>query len=154
MPKTLVAYFSCSGVTAAAAKKLAAAADADLFEIRPSQAYTEADVNWRNPLSRCNREKLKGTKPALAEPVPDLTGYDAVYVCYPVWYYTVPLIIHSFLSGGDFTGKRVVLFLTSGGSSFGKAVGHVQKTVPGAVVEEGCSLNGDADAAIRAYLGK
>ena len=58
MMKTLVTYFSASGVTANVAKALADATGSDLFEIRPEQPYSKADLNWMNPLARCNREKI------------------------------------------------------------------------------------------------
>ena len=56
--KTLVAYFSTSGTTGRVAKTLADAIGADLFEIVPEKPYSSGDINWMNPLSRCNKEKI------------------------------------------------------------------------------------------------
>ncbi|MBR2590882.1 MAG: NAD(P)H-dependent oxidoreductase [Clostridia bacterium] len=142
MSKKLVAYFSASGVTAKKAEALAAAADAELYEIKPAVPYTPADIKWTNPLARCNKEWIKKAKPALADTDANIAAFDTIYLAFPIWYYTAPLIIKSFLSAYDFSGKRIVLFATSGGSGINKAVAHIQAAVPQAEVVEGAMLNG------------
>ncbi len=120
MSRAIVTYFSASGTTATAAKKIAAAADADIFEILPEKPYTEADLKWTNPLARCNREKIgKKTVPVRTR-VRNFEQYDTVYIGFPIWYYAAPNIIESFVKEYDWTGKKVVLFATSGGSNIGK----------------------------------
>ena len=141
MSKKLVAYFSASGVTAEKAKALALATGADNYEIRPETPYSAADIKWTNPLSRCNKEWLKKTKPALADTNANIADYDTVFLAFPIWYYTAPLIIKSFLSAYDFSGKKIVLFATSGGSGLNKAVPQLQAEVPDAEVSEGAMLN-------------
>lgn len=142
MSKKLVAYFSASGVTAEKANALAEATGADIYEIKPETPYSAADIKWTNPLARCNREWLKKTKPALADTNATIADYDTIFLTFPIWYYTAPLIIKSFLSTYDFSGKKIVLFATSGGSDFGKTAKNLQSEVPNATVVEGDMLNG------------
>ena len=118
--KTLVAYFSHSGATAEVAKKLAEKAGADIFEIKPLVPYTEKDVNWKNPLARCNREKIGGREVAVDGRVEDMAQYDLIFLGFPIWYYGAPNIVETFVSGYDLAGKKIALFATSGGSDMGK----------------------------------
>ncbi|MBR2277935.1 MAG: NAD(P)H-dependent oxidoreductase [Eubacterium sp.] len=146
MSKKLVAYFSASGTTATKAKALAEAAGLDLYEIKPEKAYTKSDLNWMNPLSRSSKEMKKGIKPALADANANIADYDVIFVGFPIWWYVAPTIINSFLEAYDFSGKKVVLFATSGGSGFGKAVNSLQESAPGAEITEGRLLNGYVSA--------
>lgn len=148
MSKKLVAYFSASGVTAKAAKALAEAADADLYEIRPKVPYTHADLDWMNKKSRSTVEMNDpACRPALADTAANLAGYDVVFVGFPVWWYTAPSIIKSFLEAYDFAGKVVVPFATSGGSGLGTTAETLRAVVPSAKVKPGRMLNGRLDAA-------
>lgn len=97
--KVLVTYFSCSGVTANAAK-------------------------------------------AIAEKVANMDEYDVVFVGFPIWWYVAPTIINTFLESYDWTGKKIVLFATSGGSGFGKTVENLEKSCLGADIKEGGVLRG------------
>lgn len=143
MSKKLVAYFSASGVTANAAKNLAKAADADLYEIKPEIPYTRADLNWQDKQSRSSLEmRDKSSRPALADNNADIADYDTIFVGFPIWWYVAPTIINSFLEAYDFSGKKVVLFATSGGSGFGRAVEGLQPSAPNAEIVEGAILNG------------
>ena len=121
MSKALVAYFSAEGNTAAVAKRLAEAAGADLFEIRPVEPYTEDDINWRKPLSRCNKEFFGKKDVPIAEMVEGFEDYGLVFIGFPIWYYAAPNIINTFVKGYDWTGKRIALFATSGGSDITKS---------------------------------
>lgn len=146
MSKMLVAYFSASGVTARVAKKLAAAAGADLYEIRPAVPYTKADLNWMDKRSRSSVEmRDRGSRPALADTGADIAAYDTIFIGFPIWWYIAPTIINTFLEAYDFSGKKIVLFATSGGSGFGKAVESLQPSAPGAQIVAGGILNGDPD---------
>ena len=143
MAKTLVAYFSASGVTAKVAENLAAAAGADLFEIEPEQPYTRADLNWQDSKSRSSIEMNDETsRPAVAGTVANMGDYDTVFVGFPVWWYVEPRIIDTFLEGYDFSGKTIVPFATSGGSGLGKAPARMQEIAAGAKVLAGRLLNG------------
>lgn len=148
MGKILVAYFSATGTTAAAAKKLAEAAGADIYEIKPAVPYTKEDLNWMNKNSRSSVEMSdKSSRPALADTSADISAYDTILVGFPIWWYIAPTIINTFLESYDFAGKKIVLFATSGGSGFGKAVDSLKGSCPGATITEGKLLNRIPDAA-------
>ena len=121
MDKVLVAFFSAEGNTAGVAKRLAEAVGAELFEIRPTEPYTKADINWVNPMSRCNREQFRKKEVDLAHNVPYFEDYKIVFLGFPIWYFAAPKIIEVFVKAHDWTGKRVMLFATSGGSGIEKA---------------------------------
>ncbi len=148
MSKKMVAYFSASGVTAKAAKELAQVCDADLYEIRPEIPYTSADLDWMNKKSRSSVEMNDlSSRPALSDTSADITGHDVIFVGFPVWWYTAPAIIKTFLEAYDFSGKKIVPFATSGGSGLGKTAETLQEVVPSAMVMEGRLLNGKQDPA-------
>ena len=148
MSKTLVAYFSASGVTARAAKEIADAVGADLYEIRPAEPYSQADLNWMDKKSRSTVEMQdKSSRPAIAAPCSNLADYDTIFVGFPIWWYVAPTIINTFLESGDFSGKKIVLFATSGGSGFGKTVANLKDSAPGATIVEGKLLNGTQSVA-------
>lgn len=144
MSKKLVTYFSASGVTAAAAKTLAEAANADLYEIRPAVPYTRADLNWMDKQSRSSVEMQNKTlRPAIADTDAAVAEYDVIFVGFPIWWYVAPTIINTFLEAYDFSGKTVVLFATSGGSGFGKTLDELKVSVSDtANLVEGRLLNG------------
>lgn len=138
MSKKLVAYFSAGGNTARLAKKLADAAAADLYEIKPAVPYTREDLNWQNKQSRSSVEMNDhSSRPALADQDADIASYDTIYIGFPVWWYIAPTIINSFLESYDFSGKKIILFATSGGSGFGQAVRNLQPSAPDAEFIEG-----------------
>ena len=139
----LTAYFSASGVTEAKAKELAGIIGADLYEIIPEKPYTKADLDWTDKKSRSSVEmKDRAFRPALAETEHDFSSYDEIYVGFPIWWYTAPTIINTFLETFDFSGKKIVLFATSGGSGINKAVKDLTKQYPDLNIAGGKLLNG------------
>lgn len=144
MAKSLVAYFSASGVTKKAAEVLAKAAGADLHEIKPAVPYTDADLNWMNKKSRSSVEMADpSSRPEIADKVENMDQYDTVFVGFPIWWYVAPTIINTFLEQYDFSGKKIVLFATSGGSGFGKTVAALKGSVSASTeIKEGRLLNG------------
>lgn len=140
----LVSYFSASGVTKKLAQNMAEAADCDIFEIEPEVPYTSADLNWMDKKSRSSVEMAnKSFRPAIASKIDDISKYDVVFVGFPIWWYVAPTIINTFLESYDFSGKTVVLFATSGGSGFGKAVAELKPSVSDTtVIKEGKLMNG------------
>lgn len=144
MTKRLVAYFSASGVTANAAKILSDVANADLFEIKPKIPYTNEDLNWMNKKSRSSIEMSdKTSRPEIAEKCNNISDYDVIFVGFPIWWYVAPTIINTFLESYDFSGKKIILFATSGGSGFGKTVDNLKNSVSDStVIQEGKLLNG------------
>jgi flavodoxin len=144
MGKTLAAYFSASGTTERIAKNLAQAAGADLYEIKPAVPYTKDDLNWMNKKSRSSVEMNdKSSRPELADKDADIDAYDTVLLGFPIWWYVAPTIVNSFLESYDFSGKRIILFATSGGSGFGKTAAGLRDSVAAdTVIVEGKILNG------------
>ena len=123
MSKKLVAYFSASGVTKSVAERLAKAAGADLFEIQPAIPYTKADLDWTNKKSRSSVEMNNpDSRPEIAGKLSNMAEYDTVFIGFPIWWYVAPTIINTFVESYDFSGKIIVPFATSGGSSMGKTV--------------------------------
>ena len=117
MSKILVAYFSAGGITAKAAKELAAAEGADLYEILPEEPYLAADLDYTNKNSRSSREMGDlDCRPAVAGRVRDMAAYDVVFLGFPIWWGREPSVVDTFLESYDFTGKKLVPFCTSGGN--------------------------------------
>lgn len=147
--KTLVAYFSATGTTKHAAEALADAANADLYEIKPKVPYTKADLNWTDKKSRSYIEmENQDHRPAIADQDAKIEDYDLILLGYPVWWYIAPTIINTFLESYDLAGKTIVLFATSGGSGFGKAVEKLKGSCSDSVViKEGRILNGNPEKA-------
>lgn len=154
MSKILVAYFSASGVTKRAAEKLASAANADLFEIKPAIPYTDADLNWMDKKSRSTIEmKDTSSRPEIADKCENMGDYDDVFVGFPVWWYVEPRIIDTFLESYDFSGKTVIPFATSGGSGLGKTAESFRKVLgKNVTVNEGKMLNRANEADLKAWL--
>ena len=143
MRKELVAYFSASGRTAKVAEKLAAELGADIYEIKPEVKYTKADLNWMNKNSRSSVEMNdKSFRPAIVRGDVDVSGYDTVYLGFPIWWYVAPTLINTFLEAYDFTGKKIVLFATSGSSGFGNTAAELQISAPNAEITETKVLSG------------
>ena len=156
MRKVLVAYFSASGVTAKTAEAIAGATGADLYEIRPQTPYTKADLDWMNKKSRSSVEMSDpDCRPAVAEPVADMTQYDTVLVGFPIWWYVEPRIVDTFLESYDFSGKTLIPFATSGSSGIEKAEQSLKAHCPAAVWKPGKLLNHtDAAEWARTAVGK
>ena len=131
MSNILVAYFSASGVTAKAAEAIAKAVGGDLYEIIPQAPYTAADLNWNDKHSRSSGEMQdEQSRPALAAPVKDLTGYDTVFVGFPIWWGVEPRVVDSFLDQAELSGKKIIPFATSGGSGMAYAASHLKAWYP------------------------
>lgn len=139
MSKILVAYFSASGVTKNTAEKLAKAANADLFEIKPVRPYTDADLDWTDKKSRSTVEMNDlSSRPEIANKCENMGSYDVVFVGFPIWWYVEPRIIDTFLESYDFSEKTVIPFATSGGSGLGKTAENFKKLLgANATVKDG-----------------
>lgn len=141
--KTLVAYFSASGVTKGVAQKLASKLNCDIYEIKPAVPYTDADLNWMDKNSRSSVEmKDKSSRPEIIKDGLDVSGYDRILLGYPVWWYTAPTIINTFLETYDFSGKKIVIWATSGGSGLGSAKNDLAKSTSATIID-GRILNTD-----------
>lgn len=148
MSKKLVAYFSASGSTAKLAKTLAAAAEAELYEIRPAVPYERRDLNWMDKKSRSTVEMQDpNCRPVLADTAAPVESADVIFLGFPIWWYREPSIIDSFLDTYDLAGKTVVPFFTSGGSQLGEGQGRIEKLARGAKVLPGKRFNARASEA-------
>lgn len=155
MSKTLIAYFSASGVTARAAREMADAIGADLYEICPAAPYTDADLNWMDKKSRSTLEMNNpACRPAIASQVERMEQYDTVFVGFPVWWYVEPRIVDTFLESYDFTGKTMIPFATSGGSGISKAEKSLREHCPGGNWKKGRLVNSGAAEWAGTMLGK
>lgn len=155
MAKTLVAYFSASGTTAHTAKEIAQAVDADLYEIRPAQPYTAADLDWNDKRSRSTVEMNDpACRPEIAGAVENMEQYDTIFVGFPIWWYVEPRIVDTFLESYDFSGKTVIPFATSGGSGIGRAEKSLREHCPKANWKQGKLVNSGAGVWAKSALGK
>lgn len=139
MSKTLVAFFSASGVTAKVASKLASVLNVDLHEIVPKEPYSQEDLDWTNENSRSTIEmkKDKSIRPAIENKVENMAQYNVIYIGFPIWWYVSPTIINTFLEQYDLKGKKIIPFATSGGSGMGNTNKELQPSCIGAKLLEG-----------------
>lgn len=144
MSKNITVCFSASGVTKRAAQLIADTLNTELIEITPKTAYTKEDLNWRDKNSRSTLEMSdKSSRPEITNEKVDLSGVDTVFLGFPVWWYIAPTIVNTFLEANDLSGKRIVLFATSGGSDFGKTVQFLKNSVASdTVISEGRVFSG------------
>ena len=144
MSKKLVVYFSASGITKKLAEKIAQVADADIFEIVPENPYTEADLKWTNPLARCNKEKIGKKDVPVRGRVDNMAEYDTIYLGFPIWYWGAPNVVNTFVKSYDLSGKKIVLFATSGSSDIGKTADKLRPYLSdGAQIVDAKVLNGE-----------
>ena len=142
--KTLVAYFSATGTTARAAKLVAETVDGTLYEIQPAKKYTAADLDWHD----------KASRPALYSKLGSLAEYDTIYIGFPIWWNLAPRIVNTFIESGDFAGKTVIPFATSGSSSISNAEKELQTNYPGINWGKGRLLNGASRETVKQWIKK
>ena len=147
MSNVLITYFSASGVTKSVAERIADENNYDIFEIRPVEKYTPSDLDWTDKNSRSTIEMNdKQFRPPIVESC-DVSKYDIVAIGFPVWWYTAPSIINTFIESIDLTGKTIKAFCTSGGSGIDKCVSDLQDTYPELDFAKGMRFMGDVSKA-------
>ena len=147
MSKVLITFFSASGVTKSVAEKIADENDYDIFEIVPTEIYTSQDLDYTNKNSRSTVEMNdKEFRPSIVESC-DVSSYDTVVIGFPVWWYTAPTIINTFIESVDLSGKTIKVFCTSGGSGVDKCVNDPQDTYPELNFAKGMRFAGDVSKA-------
>ena len=150
--KTAVVYFSVTGNTEQMANKTAQALGADIFEIQPAQKYTKADLNWRDKKSRatveCNDPK---SRPAIASAI-DLSSYDTVILCYPIWWAYAPKIVYTFIESQNWAGKKLVTLCTSGSSGLGRSGSDLAKFAKGVDFKGGKDFTRASGADVKNYV--
>lgn len=153
MKKKLVVFFSATGTTKKIAQMIAAASDSDLYEIVPKVLYTKGDLNWMDKKSRSSVEMSDKTiRPEIEDNELDIKAYNEIILGFPIWWYVAPTIVNTFLEKYDFTGKKIVLFATSGGSDFGNTVKELQPSAPNAEFVEGKLLNNPDKQEIKKWV--
>lgn len=151
--KTLVAYFSATGTTENVAKDLAAVTGGTLYEIKPEVRYTDADLDWHNRNSRSSQEMIdKNSRPAIIKDLKDAGSYDCIFIGFPVWWYTAPTIINTFIEAYGFEGKTAILFATSGGSTVDKANKDFAAAYPSINWKPGKTLNGASKNSLKTWV--
>ena len=151
--KTLVTYFSATGNTEAVAKQIADITGADIFEIRPEVPYSQADLDWTDKTSRSSVEMNdRSFRPAFIKDLKNHDDYDVIYIGFPIWWYTAPTIINSFVEEYGFEGKKVVMFATSGGSTPEKALKEFKAAYPEIDWVEAKLLNGTTEESIKKWI--
>ena len=151
--KSIVCYFSATGTTADAARRIAEIAGADMHEIAPAEKYTSADLDWTDSLSRSYVEMHNRTfRPALKDSVTDLSEYSVVYIGYPNWWNTHPTIINTFIENNNLQGKTIVPFMTSGGSNIINSEKELKEQYPSLNFGKGMLMNGRSDSEIKDWI--
>ena len=144
MSKILVTYFSASGVTSRVAKDLANLTGADVYEIKPVKKYSRGDLDWTSKLSRSSIEMQNlNSRPEIENDIPDLSNYEIIFIGFPVWWYSAPRIINTFIEKCDLSGKILIPFATSGGSGVEKCANDLKKSYPDLNWKPGKLLNGE-----------
>jgi flavodoxin len=147
MSNVLVTYFSASGVTRNVAEKIAGENGYDIFEIKPVKKYTSADLDYMDKNSRSTIEMNdKSFRPPIEETC-DVSDYDTVVIGFPVWWYTAPTIINTFIESVDLNGKTIKAFCTSGGSGIDKCVSDLKNSYPELNFSKGMRFMGDVSKA-------
>lgn len=142
MSRKLVAVFSATGTTLKTAEELAEAENAQLYEIRAQKPYSAADLDWMDKSSRSTVEmKDAAARPALADHDAPVAETDVIFVGYPIWWNEAPRVVDTFLESYDFSGKTIVPFATSGGSSITNSEKRIRDLVPSAHLREGLLMN-------------
>ena len=156
MEKTLIAFFSATGITAGKAVEIAKITGGDLFEIVPKEKYSTADLDWMKTGNRSTLEmKDLSCRPEMKEKVPDCSKYSRILLGFPIWWYTAPRIINTFLESGDFAVKEIYIFATSGGIGVSKCMADLQQAYPLLHFVKGVLLNRDVEVAdMNEWLGK
>ncbi|MDO4335498.1 MAG: flavodoxin [Bacteroidales bacterium] len=153
--KILVCYFSATGITEKAARRIAALTGGTLHEIAPAVAYTDSDLDWRDSLSRSYVEMHnRDFRPALKDSVTDMSDYNVVFIGYPNWWNTHPTIINTFIESNDLKGKTVVPFMTSGGSNIINSENELHEAYPGIMWAKGLLMNDVSDDDIKDWLSE
>lgn len=128
----LVVFFSCTGNTKPLAEYIADELSADLYEIRAKTPYTADDIRYYTDC-RADREQADpSARPEIAGGLPDVSGYDIVFLGYPIWHGQAPKIIYTFLESVNTSGKLIVPFCTSGSSPIGSSATNLHSLASGA----------------------
>ncbi|MBE5039059.1 flavodoxin [Ructibacterium gallinarum] len=151
--KSLVVYFSWSGNTENVAKSIQSQTDSDIFEIVPSEPYSD---DYNTVLDIAQEEQQQNARPVISESIENIADYDVIYVGYPNWWGDMPMILYTFFDNYDLSGKTVAPFCTSGGSGLSNTVNEIKELEPNADVTQGLHIGGGSasnpDSAVSEWL--
>lgn len=151
----MVCYFSATGTTEKAAQRIADLTGGTLHNIAPEVAYTDADIDWRDTLSRSYVEMHnRDFRPALKDSVTDMSDYSVVFIGYPNWWNTHPTIINTFIESNNLQGKTIIPFMTSGGSDITNSEKELHEAYPELNIAKGLLMNGVSDEEIKEWLNE
>ena len=150
--KTVFVYFSATGTTERMAKNAAKEMGADIFEIQPVHKYTAADLDWHDKKSlssiECNDPK---SRPEISNKI-DISGYDTIVLCYPIWWAYAPKIVYTFVESQNWAGKKMITLCTSGGSGLGRSGTDLSKFAKGADFKGGKDFTHGSAADVKKYI--
>ena len=153
--KVLVVYFSATGTTKSAAKKVKKATGGTLYQIKAAKPYTSADLSYDNDNCRANTEQRDGSvRPAIKGKVKNIKKYDVIFVGYPIWWGKEPMIIRTFLESYNLKGKKIVPFCTSGGSGISGSMKGIKASAKGAKVVKGKDLTDSSAKSVKKWAKK
>ncbi|ULQ59268.1 flavodoxin [Brucepastera parasyntrophica] len=132
--KKLVVYFSKSGNTETLANHVHSLVGGDKIKLEPAEPYP---ASYSDTVARYRLERDREVRVPLRTGIANMDTYDVVFLGYPIWGGTIPMVLVTFLESYDFTGKTIVPFCTSGGSGISRSVTDIRRLVPGAAVLEG-----------------
>lgn len=154
MAKILTVYFSLKGETitsgmtiinlekgntAWVAEYIQNAVGGDIFEIETVKTYIE---DHRKMIYEAQEEQNQGIKPELKGFPDSMDNYETIFVGTPNWWNVLPMPVVTFLEHFDWTGKKMIPFVTNEGSGAGKIVDQIRKICQGAEVTEALSIRG------------
>lgn len=143
MGKTLVTYFSATGATKRTAERIAGVLNADIFEIKPVVKYTDDDLKWPSRDNRsCMEMKNRRFRPLVSEKLQNAEDYDKIVIGFPVWYYTAPTIVNTFIEENNLDGKKAYVFVTSGATGVDKSLKDLKRAYPEVQFVSGKRFNG------------
>lgn len=153
--KVLVVYFSATGTTKNAAKKVKKATGGNLYQIKAAQQYTDADLDYTNDDSRANKEQNdESIRPKIKGKVKNIRKYDVIFIGFPIWHGKEPMIIRTFLESYNLKGKKIVPFCTSGGSGISGSMKGISASAKGANVVEGKDLTNASARSVASWAKK
>lgn len=153
--KVLVAYFSATGTTKSAAKKVKKATGGTLYQIKAAKPYTSADLSYDNDDCRANTEQQDGSvRPKIKGKVKNIKKYDVIFIGYPIWWGKEPMIIRTFLESYNLKGKKIVPFCTSGGSGISGSMKGIKASAKGAKVVKGNDLTDSSAKSVKNWAKK
>lgn len=137
--KVLIAYFSRTGTTREVASQIRQNVGGELFELRTEHSYPK---EYRATTNQAKEEKEASFRPKLTAEVQNMASYSTIFIGFPNWWGTMPMVFFTFLERYDLAGKTVIPFCTHEGSRFGNSLGDIRSLCPRSTILDGLALRG------------